>query len=123
MEIISETRDGVSVVKPNSEYLIAGNVDDVSLIQKLSDYGVTVNGGVLGASKTVYYNPLTGVDQPTAPDGTPLSASNLNYVNYEGYYTNNPLPGGGELIDGAVVSIIDTQKPSSIRDFSLEGQG
>jgi anti-sigma B factor antagonist len=28
MEINTETTDGVSVVKPNSEYLIAGNVDE-----------------------------------------------------------------------------------------------
>jgi len=82
--------------------MIAGNVDQVALIQSLSNFGVPA-GGILGASIPSYFNPITGAVETTI-DGTQLSSSNLNYLNVNGGLVTNPLPGGGELIDGAIMA-------------------
>ena len=95
--------------------MIAGNVDRVSLIQSLTNYGVTINGGILGANKDVYYNPETETVQNTV-DGVTLTLGPLNYVAPDGAYSNTPLPGGGELVDGAFVAM-NIRTIESPRDF------
>jgi len=99
--------DGVngSVTNVHAENImsmIAGNVDQVALIQSLSDFGVPA-GGILGASVPIYFNPVSGGTESTI-NGTQLSGSNLNYLNTSGVLVTNPLPGGGELIDGAIMA-------------------
>jgi hypothetical protein len=78
--------------------MIAGNVDQVDLIQNLSDFGV-IAGGILGANKQAYYDPVT---ETLFPDEGTLG--NLNYLSTSGALVNSPLPGGGELIDGAIIA-------------------
>ncbi len=95
--------------------MIAGNVDQVDLIQSITNYGVTINGGILGAEKDVYFNPQAGFDQYNV-GGTPLTVGPLNYISPAGTYSNSPLPGGGELVDGAIVAK-NARQPLSPRDF------
>ncbi len=96
--------------------MVAGNVYQVSLIQDLTQYGITVNGGVLGSSKAVWYNPESGMDQTTI-SGVPLGNPNqLNYISPNGGYSTTPLPGGGELVDGAFIAM-NIRTIESIRDF------
>jgi hypothetical protein len=97
--------------------MIAGNVDDISLIHNLTDYGTTINGGILGASKGVWYDPQTGTTE-TIVDGVTLAGptTQLNYIAPDGSYSATPLPGGGELIDGAFVAF-NFRTVESIRDF------
>ena len=101
--------DGISgsvtnVHAENIMSMVAGNVEQVDLIQRLTDYGVTITGGILGAPKSVFYDPATMQVQPYVVFGTPLVAGPLNYVSATGLQTNTPLPGGGILIDGAFVA-------------------
>jgi hypothetical protein len=70
----------------------------VDLIQSLSNFGV-IPGGILGANKTAYYDPVTNTTYPN--EGT---LGNLNYISTSGALVNTPLPGGGELIDGAIIA-------------------
>jgi hypothetical protein len=87
--------------------MVAGNVEQVSLIQSLTNYGVTINGGILGAPKSEFYDPVTMQFQDYIANSTPpivLVAGPLNYLNANLAYTNTPLPGGGILIDGAFVA-------------------
>jgi hypothetical protein len=105
--------------------MVAGDVDQVDLIQSLTNYGVTTGNGTLGANKIIYYDEAVATPFATIPtdpfitvepNGTPLALGNLNYISTDGAYTNTPLPGGGELIDGAFVAknIRDIVSP---RDF------
>ena len=103
--------------------MIAGNVDQVQAIQSLTNYGSTISsgGGILGANKHVYYNPTTGMDQ-TVVDGVDLTLTSQtspgNYIAANGTYSHTPLPGGGELIDGAFVAKNNRNTEDSSRDFN-----
>lgn len=90
--------------------MVAGNVDKIALIQSLTNYGVTITDGVLGANKIAYYNPVAGVIQDIGVLGQ------LNYINPDGSVGMTPLPGGGELIDGAFVAM-NIRHIESPRDF------
>jgi hypothetical protein len=96
--------------------MVAGNVDQVELIRSLTDYGSTLTaGGILGANKTVYYNPVTGLDY-TAVGAATLQLGDLNYLSSSGALVTTPLPGGGELIDGAFLAQ-NIRRIESPRDF------
>jgi hypothetical protein len=96
--------------------MIAGNVDQVDLIQKLTDYGVTVAGGIVGAFKAVA-DPAFNVTIPAShiTPGNPLYQAPL-YISSIDALVNNPLPAGGELIDGAILAK-NQRTLLSIRDF------
>jgi hypothetical protein len=95
--------------------MVAGNVDQVSIIRKLTDYGVTITDGILGANKNIFYNPVTTTDD-TIVDGTTLALGDLNYIYPDGALRNTPLPGGDALIDGAFLAQ-NIRKIQSPRDF------
>ncbi|MGA3171260.1 MAG: hypothetical protein ABSE62_09610 [Chthoniobacteraceae bacterium] len=108
--------------------MVAGNVNNVALIQSVTNYGSTISGK-LGASKDVWYNPLTLADQYSVgatllgagPGPGPDNPDQLNYIGQFGGniggYSNSPLPGGGELIDGAIAAISGDDSSPSIREF------
>jgi hypothetical protein len=84
--------------------MIAGNVDQVDSIQNLSNFGV-LSGGILGANKVVYYDPFTGATVSASPsDNVAFEIGQLNYLNSDGHYEMTPLPGGGSLVDGAIIA-------------------
>jgi len=85
--------------------MIAGNVDQVDLIQRLTNYGVTINGGVLGADKVTSSIP-----------GFVGALGQLDYISANGLLTTTPLPGGGALIDGAILAK-NIRNIQSARDF------
>jgi hypothetical protein len=95
-----------NVFAENIMSMVAGNVDQVSLIQSLTDYGVTTSGGILGAAKTVSDLPFSGTLSTTAP----------NYISTSGTIVDTPLPGGGALLDGAFLAK-NIRIIKSIRDF------
>jgi hypothetical protein len=95
--------------------MVAGNVDQVDLIRSLTNYGVTITDGILGATKTEYYNPVTGADESVV-DGKALVATQIKYFEVDGALDTTPLPGGGELIDGAFLAQ-NIRKIQSPRDF------
>jgi hypothetical protein len=85
--------------------MIAGNVEQVDLIQSLTNYAVTVNGGNYGANKIASSIPgFVGV------------LNQLNYISADGLLTDTPLPGGGALLDGAILAK-NNRVPQGIRDF------
>jgi hypothetical protein len=95
-----------NVFAENIMSMVAGNVDKVSLIQSLTDYGVTISGGILGANKIASSIPgFAGV------------LGQLNYIDpLTGEISDTPLPGGGPLIDGAFLAK-NIRVIESIRDF------
>jgi hypothetical protein len=86
--------------------MIAGNVDQVQLIQSLVETpafiqanhlqpdGLISATGIFGAPKLVSALGYTSQIVPGA----------LNYISPNGLLTDTPLPGGGALIDGAIVA-------------------
>ena len=63
------------------------------------------------------YDEVTGAYHDSVGVGSPaLISGNLNYVAADGSLQHTPLPGGGELIDGAFVA--NNNRPIvSPRDF------
>jgi hypothetical protein len=89
-----------SVSARNILSMIAGSVDRVDLIERLTNYRVTIGGGVVGADK----------------DTPPGSSGSVDYLDQDGNLTNTPLPGGGSLLDGAIVAK-NIRAILSARDF------
>ena len=98
-----------NIYAENIMSMIAGNVDQVAQIQSLTNYNVTITGGILGSNKTASSHPgYVGV------------LGTLNYINAAGQLESGPnatpLPGGGELLDGAFVAR-NIRVLKSARDF------
>ena len=96
--------------------MVAGNVEQVSAIKSLTNYGLTVSTGILGAPKKVsYILPNFGPN----PVGFPTA---LNYITVDGTLTTTPqlldtwLTGGGALLDGALLAS-NVRTTLSTRDF------
>jgi len=86
--------------------MVAGNVDQVAQIQSLTNYNVTILGGILGSNKTLSSIPgYTGV------------IGQLNYIDPQGNLVDTPLPGGGALLDGAFMAK-NHRNILGIRDFN-----
>jgi hypothetical protein len=87
--------------------MVAGNVDQVTYIQSLTNYSVSVKGGILGAPKLVSDLGYTN----------DIIAGDLNYINPDGdvEHTGAPLDGGA-LIDGAFMAL-NIRPLQSNRDF------
>ena len=69
----------------------------------------------------VFYNPQTGgeetvVRDPAIGGDITLALGQLNYISPNGGYSDTPLPGGGQLIDGAFVAM-NIRTIESPRDF------
>ena len=82
--------------------MVAGSVDQVDFIQKLTNYTALAGG--------------YGSDKSISEFGYPASTGALDYVSAGGVLTNSPLPGGGILIDGAFVAK-NIRNIQSARDF------
>jgi hypothetical protein len=95
-----------NVYAENIMSMVAGSVDQVALIESLTNYGVTIANGILGAQKTAYVNTASGT----------LSTTEPNYIGIGGNIVDTPLPGGTILIDGAFVAM-NIRDIQSIRDF------
>jgi hypothetical protein len=95
-----------NIFAQNIMSMVAGNVDQIAQIQSLSNFASTLSsGGTLGAPKTYYVgNTLTAASG--IPFGGTLSATLPNYIGIDDDITSTPLPGGGALLDGAIVAKI-----------------
>jgi hypothetical protein len=104
-----------NIYAQNIMSIVAGNVDQVAQVQSLTNYNATVSGGQYGSNKTASSHAgYTGI------------LGNLNYITASGQFVTapvgdsnsdaTPLPGGGELIDGALVAK-NIRKLKGPRDF------
>ena len=119
---LQASTDGVNgsvnnVHAENIMSMVAGNVEQVAPIESLTNYGVTIGGGILGASKLVSAIPGFTVNPATYP-------TVVNYITPQGQLTLTPqeldtwLSGGGALLDGAFFALSGTSIPNP-RDFIL----